>query len=88
MLGRNINLFYKGEEQYKTYLGTAVTFIVATGVLLMISLKFVEFFGEVDPISYFLESRQDMDEIIDFTEIGFSFAIETIEEEYGSIEVK
>ena len=85
--GRDVNFFYKGEEYYRTYWGAAVTFFVAIGYLLMIALKFTEFFGETDPIEYFSESAQDIQEMIVLADINFSFAVEAIGEEFGSIEV-
>ena len=84
--GQNVKFFYKGEEYYRTYWGTLVTFVLATGYLLMVALKFTEFFGETDPIQYFSENQQDKGEMIDLKEIGFTFAVEPIGEEFGKIE--
>ena len=85
--GRDVNFFYKGEEYYRTNWGTAVTFFVAIGYLLMVALKFTEFFGETDPIEYFSETQQDMQEMIGLGEINFSFAVEAIDKEFGNLEV-
>ena len=52
----------------------------------MIALKFTEFHVETDSIQYLSETRQNVGEIIDLGNIGFSFAIEAISEDYGSIE--
>ena len=54
--GRDVNFFYKGEEQYRTAWGTMITMLVAIAYLLMLTLKFIEFFGETDPIEYFSET--------------------------------
>ena len=53
----------------------------------MFSLKLIEFFGETDPIEYFSETPQSMDQTIDLKDIGFSFAIESIEKELGEVVV-
>ena len=51
----------------------------------MVSLKWIEFFGETDPIEYFSEAQQSMFDSIDLHEPGFSFALDSIEEQYGSL---
>ena len=53
----------------------------------MVSLKMIEFFGVTDPIEYFSETPQSMQEIIDLKKIGFSFAVESIEKELGEVVV-
>ena len=52
-----------------------ITMLVAIAYLLMLTLKFIEFFGETDPIEYFSETKQDMNQMITLSEIGFSFAV-------------
>ena len=63
------------------------TFFVGIVCTIVLTLRLVEFFAETDPIEYFSETSQDLLEEINLREIGFSFAIEQIEEEFGSIEV-
>ena len=55
--GREVHFFYQGQEKYRTGCGATVTFILAIGYLLLVSLKLIEFFGETDPIEYFSETR-------------------------------
>ena len=52
----------------------------------MTSLKFVEFFGDTDPIEYFILAKQDIGEPIDLTDLGFTFAVEDIHESIGWVE--
>ena len=47
--------------------------------------RLVEFFGELDPIEYFSLRAQSLDEVIQLDEIGFTFAIEDLPPEVGSI---
>ena len=47
--------------------------------------RLVEFFGELDPIEYFSLRAQSLDEVIQLDEIGFTFAIEYLPPEVGSI---
>ena len=54
--------------------------------MVMISFKWIEFFGETDSIEYLSEPRQDMNERIDFESLGFSFAIDKLEPRFGKIE--
>ena len=53
----------------------------------MVSLKWIEFFGETDPIEYFSEARQNIDDLIDLNSMGFTFAVENIDAKYGRVEV-
>ena len=62
-----------------------MSFTVIVGFLIMASLKFVEFFDETDPIEYFALKGQDQTVPIDLTAIGFTFAVEAIDEKIGSI---
>ena len=85
LFGRDVNFFYKGEEYYSTNWGVFVSFLISTAILVMVSLKMIEFFGVTDPIEYFSETPQNMQEIIDLKANGFSFAVESIEKELGEI---
>ena len=57
LFGRDVNFFYKGSEYFSTKWGCFMTFLVSVCYLMMISLKWTEFFGETDPIEYFSETR-------------------------------
>ena len=63
-----------------------MTFFVVICYVVVVSFKWIEFFGETDSIEYFSESRQDMNERIDFQSLGFSFAIDSLEPRLGKIE--
>ena len=63
-----------------------MTFFVVICYVVMVSFKWIEFFGETDSIEYFSESRQDMNERINFQTLGFSFAIDYLEPRIGKIE--
>ena len=52
----------------------------------MVALKWTEFFGDIDPVEYFSEAKQSMDEAIDLNSIGFTFAVEQLEANIGHIE--
>ena len=52
-----MELFYKGQAYFNTYWGCSVTIFVILGYMVMVSLKWIEFFGETDPIAYFSETR-------------------------------
>ena len=55
--GRDINFFFKGDNVYRTYFGTVVSFIAYTIILIMLLIKLTEFFGVTDPIEHFSEAR-------------------------------
>ena len=55
--------------------------------MVMVSLKWIEFFGETDPIAYFSETRQDMDQKIDLQKLNFSFAVDNLDARIGTVEV-
>ena len=63
-----------------------MTFFVVISYVVMVSFKWIEFFGETDSIEYLSEPRQDMNERIDFQSLGFSFAIDNLEPRFGKIE--
>ena len=48
-------------------------------------MRLVEFFGDMDPIEYFSLRAQGQDEVIKLDEIGFTFAVEDLVPEIGSI---
>ena len=50
IFGRGVNFFYKGSEQFNTKWGAFVTFFVIICYFSMVGLKWIEFFGETDPI--------------------------------------
>lgn len=87
IFGAGVNFFYKGQEYFNTRWGCAVTCFVTLTYLFVVSLKWVEFFGETDPIEYFSEAQQSMLDPIDLNELGFSFAIDSLEERFGTIQV-
>ena len=60
LFGRDVNFFYKGEEYYSTNWGVFVSFLVSTAIIVMVSLKMIEFFGVTDPIEYFSETPQNI----------------------------
>ena len=45
----------------------------------------MEFVGGMDPIEYFSVQNQSQDDMIDLQEIGFTFAVEQIGPEVGTI---
>ena len=57
IFGQNVELFYKGQAYFNTYWGCSVTIFVILGYMIVVSLKWIEFFGETDPIAYFSETR-------------------------------
>ena len=63
-----------------------MTVFVAVVYLIMVTLKWTEFFGETDPVNYFSETRQSMEHPIDLTKLGFSFAVENLDANFGVIE--
>ena len=87
LFGRPINFFYNGNNEYTTRWGCFITGFVLIVFMTMTSLKFVEFFGDTDPIEYFILARQDPGELINLTELGFTFAVEDIDESIGWVEV-
>ena len=86
LFGKDVKIFYKGDDIYTTKYGAVVTILVGASFLILTGLKAIEFFLNIDPIRYFFEMHQDMEEKIDLRESGFKFAIQTIEEEIGTIE--
>ena len=63
----NINFYYKGLERFSTGWGRFVTASVVVGYSALVGLKFTEFFGETDPIQYFSETHQNMQDTIDLS---------------------
>ena len=59
---------------------TVVIFIVV-----LVSLRLIEFAGNLDPIEYLTIKGQSADEVIKLDQIGFSFAIEKPREEIGTV---
>ena len=55
MFGRDVQFYYQGENQFTTGWGSIVTFLAVVGYLIIVLYKFVEFFGETDPVQYFSE---------------------------------
>ena len=55
--GRPINFFFQGDNLYRTYFGTGISFIAYLGILFMLTIKFIEFIAETDPIEHFSEAR-------------------------------
>ena len=54
--------------------------------MLILVYKLIEFWDETDPIEYFSETRQGFDLPINLNELGFTFAVESIEARIGRIE--
>ena len=52
-----MEFFYKGSAYFNTGWGCSVTCFVIIAYMVMISLKWIEFFGETDPIAYFSETQ-------------------------------
>ena len=86
IFGKGVTFFYKGKREFKTKWGCFVTAFVITSYLTILGIKLIEFFGETDPIAYFSETRQSMDEPINLNDLGFTFAVENIEPTIGYIE--
>ena len=76
-------MHYRGKEKFSTSWGCFITSLVALAYLFMASLKFTEFFGEKDGIEQFSQQKQDLNELINLKEQGFSFAIENIDSKIG-----
>ena len=87
LFGRDVQFYYRGENQFTTGWGSIVTFLVAVGYLIILFYKFIEFFGETDPVQYFSEAQQDFGLTIDLNSFEFYFAVEAIDPEIGEIEV-
>ena len=87
IFGRGVEFFFKGQQEFKTKWGCVVTAFIVTTYLIIFLLRLTEFFGETDPIEYFSQTRQSMDERIDLNKLGFTFAVENIEARIGRIEV-
>ena len=52
LFGTNINFTYRGDDYFTTGCGSGVTVFATIGFLFLASMKFIEFFGETDPIEY------------------------------------
>ena len=78
LFGTDIKFFYKGREVYTTVCGSIVTLLAMVAYLTLVGIKMNEFFGMTDPDQYFTETYQSLQEPIELTELGFSFAIENI----------
>ena len=57
-----VNFFYKGEERFSTGWGRLVSLTVMIGYSALFGLKLTEFFGETDPIHYFSETSQNLED--------------------------
>ena len=57
IFARDVKFFHKGQEYYSTRCGCVVTSLVALVYLIMVVLRWTEFFGETDPVAYFSETR-------------------------------
>ena len=88
IFGAKVEFFYQGKSFFNTIWGFLVTSLVCIGYISMVSLKWIEFFGETDPIDHFSETAQDMDtKTLRLQELGFSFAIDdSLDPRIGSIE--
>ena len=51
----------------------------------LITTRMIEFFGREDPIEYFSQRAQSMDDLIKLDEIGFSFAVQEPLPEIGTV---
>ena len=87
LFGRSIKFTYQGIDYFTTNCGRAVTFLTVLAFLLLMSLKFVEFFGEHDSILYLNSSGQSADALMDLQELNFSLAIEELEPRFGTLEL-
>ena len=47
--------------------------------------RLIEFFGHMDPIEYFSVRAQSLDEVIKLDELGFTFAVEDISPQIGTV---
>ena len=86
LFGSNINFYYRGIEKFHTAWGCTVTIFIVLTYLTMVSVRFIEFFGETDGIEHFSERYQSIDEPIDLKELGFSFAVENVDQTVGKLE--
>ena len=86
LFGSNINFYYRGMEKFHTTWGCIVTFIIVLTYLAMVSVKCIEFFGETDGIDHFSETYQSINESIDLMKLGFSFAVENVDQTMGKLE--
>ena len=84
--GTEVNFFYKGAERFSTGWGRFVSVSVLLGYSTLVGLKFMEFFGETDQIHYFSETRQSMQESIELSELGFTFAVQDLQPNLGRIQ--
>ena len=80
-----VNLTYRGRGYYSSRWGQCVTALVIFFFFIGILMRLVEFFGDMDPIEYFSLRAQGQDEVIRLDEIGFTFAVEDLSPEEGSI---
>lgn len=85
--GKRVNFYYKGEGQFSTGYGCLITLVVAMAYLIMVSLKLTEFLLKTDSIETSTSMRQDLDDSIILSKIGFSFAIPRIDERIGYFQV-
>ena len=53
--------------------------------LTLFAMRLIEFFGVMDPIDYFSLRAQSLDEVIMLDKIGFSFAVEELPPEIGTV---
>ena len=85
IFGANVDLFYKGQARFHTHWGCSVTFCVIIVYMVVVSLKWIEFFGETDPIEHFSEAGQDLDQQIDLQSLGFTFAVDNLDAKIGTV---
>ena len=81
--GANIDFYYQGREKFNTPWGCFITAIITLAYLIMVCLKFTEYYGEKDGIEQFSQQKQDLDELINLKELGFSFAVENVDPRIG-----
>ena len=86
LFGSNINFYYRGMEKFHTAWGCTVTFFIVLIYLTMVGIRFIEFFGETDGIEHFSERYQSLNESIELMDLGFSFAVENVDQTMGKIE--
>ena len=86
--GTRINLRYKGQDYFTTKWGTAITLISVLIYLLVAAFKLVEFFTYSSSFKATATLSQSLDSQTDLNELGFNFAIENIDKEFGTIKLE
>ena len=86
LFGSSVRLTYKGEEKFSTPCSQASSVLVLTLYLILLGIKITEFVAQHDPLQFVSIQTQSMDQSLDLTALGFSFAVLAPEASLGRLE--